>query len=176
MQTITFTKTTELKRTKPELEKTLNAKIIIKGKQITIETNDPLNEYEASMILEAMSFGFSADKALLLKNEGYIFRKVHIKDFTRRKNLRDVKARIIGTKGQTLQTLEQLSTCFFELKDNEVAMIGPAIKIEEATTALTNIIKGSKQANAYKFLESMNRSDRNNLNEDLGLKVKNQIK
>jgi len=170
MQTINFQKTAELRRTKAQLEKQLNIKLIIKGKQAMFNSQSPTDEYEANLVLEAMSFGFSADKALLLKDADYTFRDIHIKDFTKRKNLHDVKARIIGTKGQTLQTLEQLSGCFFELKENEVAIIGPAEKIEEATTALTNLIKGSKQANVYRFLESSNSLDKTKLSEDLGLK------
>ncbi len=157
METIIFSKTSELRRAQAELEKKLGVSITIKGRKVEIE-GEPIKEYEASLVLDAINFGFSAQKALLLKDEDMAFRKIPIKNFTRRKNLMDVKARIIGTKGQTLRTIKEISGCHLELRDNTVGIIGPTLSIEEATTALTNLIKGSKQANVYRYLEQINKT------------------
>ena len=43
------------------------------------------------------------------------------------------------------------------ITDSEVGVIGPTENIEYAVTAITNVIKGSKQTNAYKYLERVNR-------------------
>lgn len=159
METIIFSKTAELNRARSELEKRLNVKIEITGKKVTI-SGEALNEYEAALVLEAINFGFSAQKALILKDENAAFRVIPIKNFTRRKNLQDIKARIIGTNGQTLKTLEDLSGCFIELRENSVGIIGDVQSLEEATTALTNLIKGSKQSNIYRYLEKINASNK----------------
>ncbi len=155
METIYLQNTKEVRKEKASLEKALNVKIDVKGKQATI-SGDPLQEYEASIVLEAMSFGFSAKKALQLKNENFVFRKLLIKQFTKRKDLHDVRARLIGTRGKTKRTMEEISGCKIILHDNTLGILGPADKIEEATTALTNLIRGSKQANVYYFLERVN--------------------
>ncbi len=169
MQTITLSRTAEIRRTLKELEKKLNVKITLVGKQLSFE-GDSFDEYEAQLVLEAINLGFSTDKALLLKNEDYIFRSIHIKDHTRRKNLEEVRGRIIGTRGKTKTTLESLTDSNIVINDSSVAIIAPSINIEEATTAITNIIRGTKQTNAYRFLEKLNKKDIEDGLEDLGLK------
>jgi rRNA processing protein Krr1/Pno1 len=59
------------------------------------------------------------------------------------------------------------------VQGNDVSIIASPDNIEEALTAIKNLIRGSKQANVYHFLESMNTS-RKSLSEDLGLKSKNE--
>jgi len=155
METLYIKKTTELKRTKDELEKALKVKITIKANQVTID-GEPVDEFEASNVIEAIGMGFSAKKALLLKDPDYTFRKINIKHFTRRKNLEDVRARIIGKEGKTKKTMEDISGTYIVLDNNEVGLIGPTEEIDNETTAMLNLIKGTKQANVYKFLEKLN--------------------
>jgi len=166
MEAIFFDKVNELKREKVNLERTLGVKITIVGKKVTIE-GTALEEYEAHTILDAMRFGFSARIALSLKESDFVFKKINIKDFTRRKNLTEVKGRVIGTKGVTKHTIEEISGCKINLYKNEVGVIGQAESVEEALTALTNLIRGSKQSNVYQFLEKLNASQRE---EGLGFK------
>ncbi|MAG37938.1 hypothetical protein CMI45_00935 [Candidatus Pacearchaeota archaeon] len=166
METIYFQNTTELKKNLAKLEKSLNIKIELKGRQATL-SGSGLEEYEAQIVLEAMAFGFSTTKALLLKNPDFIFRKIHIRDHTRKKSLKEVKARIIGTKGKTLRTLENVSDAHLILKDNEVGIIAQAESIPEITTALTNLIRGTKQSNVYHYLEKVNKTKKE---EGLGIK------
>jgi len=115
-----------------------------------------------------MNFSFPLKEALLLTNEGYIFRKINIKDFTRRKNLDEVRARLIGTEGKTKRAMEEISGCVLVIKDKIVGIIGSTESIKDATTAITRLIKGSKQANVYSYLERMNREKKEK--SDLGLK------
>lgn len=160
METIYFDRLTELKRTHDELEKRLKVTITIEGRKVTIKGNT-FEEYEALTILEAMNFGFSAQTALMLKDEDIVFRIIHIKDFTNRKDLETVKARIIGTQGRTKRTIENLANCEVMIKGNEVGLICPAEEIDYVITGMTNLIRGSKQANVYKFLERINTSRKN---------------
>src|SRR3990167_3662842 len=97
----------ELRRAKSELEKSLNIEIKIQGRKVEIK-GSALEEYEASIILDAINSGFSAKKALLLKDESKIFRTLNIKDFTKKKNLEEVRARIIGKDGKTKKTIENI--------------------------------------------------------------------
>lgn len=145
-----------------QIEKKIGVKINIKGRKIEIE-GTPVEEYEASIIIEALDFGFKQKDALKLADENNIFRKLPIKKFTAKKNLEEVRGRIIGTEGKTKRTLEEISGCAVVIHNNQVGMIGPAENIEEATTALTKLIKGSKQANVYRFLEKMNAAKREKL-------------
>ena len=159
METIYFENTKEIKKAKEEIEKNLNVTITFTGKKAVIE-GAPLNEYEAWNILDAISFGFSAKKALQLKESELSFKKINIKDFTRRKNMYDVRARIIGKEGKVKRTIENLSDCEMIIKDNVIGIIGYAESIDIVITALTNLIRGSKVSNVYNFLERMNRDRR----------------
>ena len=157
MEVLIFDKTTELRKNKQELETKLNIKLSIQGKKVTIK-GDPLNEYEASIILNAINLGFSARKAITLKDESKIFRILNIKGLTRKKNLKQVRARIIGKEGKTKRTIENISGADIVIKDNEIGIIGNTELIEEIVTAVSNLVRGTKQANTYRYLEKMNRN------------------
>ena len=147
----------EVKKEKKFLERKLKIKINILGRKVTIQ-GDPLDEYEASLAFDAMSIGFSASTAAELKNENMIFEKLNIKDFSRKKNLEVIRGRLIGTHGKTKKTIEQIAGAKIKIKDNIIGIIAPAESIDSITTAITNIIRGSKQTNMYKYLERINTS------------------
>jgi ribosomal RNA assembly protein len=157
MQTIHFKNTAEIRRALSILEKKLKIKISIKGKSVSFE-GTALNEYEASLVLDAINLGFSSKKALQLTDEDYIFRRIFIKDFSNKKNLKEVKARIIGTKGRTKKTIENISNCDIVIHNNEIGIIGSAESIEDLITAITSLIRGTKQSNTYKYLEKINKN------------------
>lgn len=156
MESYYLKNTKEIKKEKELLEKKLGVKICIKGKQITIE-GPAVNEYEASIVMEALEFGFSARKSLVLLSDDMIFRRLHIRDFTRKKNLKEVKARIIGKEGKTKRTIESIADCEVKVVGNEMGIICNSSEIEEVTTAVTNLIRGTKASNVYGFLEKMNK-------------------
>lgn len=153
MQTLYFQKTSELRKNSKLLEKKLNIELSIKGGKVTMHSENPIDEYEAFIVLDAINFGFSAKKALLIKEQEMQFRIINIKNFTKKKNLKQVRARVIGTKGKTKKTIEHITNCHLVIKDNEIGLIGETESIEELITALTNLIKGSKQSNTYRYLE-----------------------
>jgi len=154
-----------LKKFKRKLQKELEVKITIEGNEVTID-GDADDEFFAEKIIIALNFGFPMDVALLIKKEEYLFEILNIKDYTSKKDLKTVRARIIGRGGKTLKTLATLSECFFELKDNNVGIIGSPENIEKAQNAIISIIQGSRQANVYSYLEK----HRTKQILDLGLK------
>ncbi|RLG12719.1 hypothetical protein DRN73_01580 [Candidatus Pacearchaeota archaeon] len=139
-------------KAKKELEKQLKIKITNRGKEVKI-LGKPEDEYIAEKVIDAINFGFPISTALLIKKEDYLFEILLIKNYTKRHDLERIKARIIGTKGGTLRTLHELTKCFFELKDNEVGIIGDPEYIKNAQEAIISIIRGSKQSNVYNYLE-----------------------
>ncbi|MBS3065461.1 hypothetical protein J4229_00215 [Candidatus Pacearchaeota archaeon] len=161
-KTLQMSSINKIKHNKEAIEKKIGVKITFKGRTIEIEGN-PVEEYEAVTILEALDFGFALKDAIRLTDENVIFRKLPIKHFTKRKNLEEVRGRVIGTKGKTKRNVEDVSGCAVALHNNTVGIIGPAENIEETTTGIKNLIKGSKQANVYRFLEKMNTAKREKL-------------
>src|SRR3989344_1113498 len=155
MEEIYIEKIEDIKKNKAEIEKKLNVKLTIAGNKILYESNS-FDEYEASLVFEAISFGFSVKIALNLKIEDNVFKVIHIKDYTKRK-LRDVKSRLIGAEGKTRKIISNISNCHILINESDVGIIGYVKEVENASTAITNLIKGSKQANMYRYLERMNR-------------------
>lgn len=158
METFLLERTRELLREKSFLEEKLNVKITVEGRKVTIE-GDALDEYEASVILDAIGFGFPAKVAIILKDPAFAFRKLNIKDITNKKNnFQVIRGRLIGTRGRTKRTIEEISQCKLVIhnKDNMVGIIGASDEIDIAITAMTSLIKGSKQSNVYNYLEKRN--------------------
>lgn len=139
-------------KNKKKLEEELGIKITGEGKEITIH-GSPENEYIAEKVIDALEFGFPFSVALLIKEEDFMFEVLNIKDYTRRKDLIAVRARIIGKQGKTLKTLLELTKCHFEIKDNQVGIIGEPEYIRNAQEAMISLIRGAKHANVYSFLE-----------------------
>jgi ribosomal RNA assembly protein len=167
MKTIYIDKIQRIIKNKKRLQELLKIKLTNRGREVTID-GSPEDEYIAEKVLEALNFGFPFSTAISLKDN--IFEVINIKDHTKRQDLQRIRARIIGTGGKTLKTLSDLTGCSFEIKDNNIGILGPAENIEQGQNALISIIKGAKQAHVYGLLEK-NRPERI---EDLGLKKKDK--
>jgi ribosomal RNA assembly protein len=155
METIYCGRVGDIKKEKTFLEKKLGVKIEVKGKNVTVDGLS-FDEYEATTVLNAISFGFPVKTAIMLKDENLVFRIIPIKNFTRRKDLRVVKGRLIGTEGKTKKTIENLADCKVIIRDKEVGVLCESEEVEYIITAITGIIRGSKQSNMYRFLEKIN--------------------
>ena len=152
MKTILSEKLPRILKNKKRLESKLNVKITNRGKEVFIQ-GKPTDEYIAEKIIDALNFGFPFSTAILIKEEDFIFEILNIKDYTKRHDLKRIRARIIGKKGKTLQTLHQLTKCYFELKDNHIGIICSPEFLENGQEAVISIIRGAKQSNVYSFLE-----------------------
>ena len=137
---------------KSRLEKSLNVKITNRGREVSIK-GSPEDEYYAEKVIEALNLGFRFDTAILIKDEDFNFEILNIKDYTNRKDLDRIRARIIGTGGKTLKVLHDLTDCFLMMEENKIGVIGHSENIKNAEEAIKLIVQGSKQSNVYNFLE-----------------------
>ncbi len=160
-------------KNKPRLERELKIKITNKGKDFFLDGTAE-NEYLALKVFEAMELGFSAEKALLLKNETNILHRIEIKKITKRHDLERIRARIIGTHGKTIGNLSRLSHCHLALNNNQIGIIGDAELIDEAILAVKSIVQGSKQGNVYTRLEKETKKRR--YNPEYNQYIKNELK
>lgn len=165
MEKLLCDKVARIIRNKKRLEKELAIRITNQGKEFFLE-GKPQDEFVAVKVLEALDFGFPYADALSIKRDSNLFEIVNIKDYTHSRDLKRVRARIIGKAGKALRTLSNVSHCFFELKDNEVGIIGAPELIQYAQNALISLIGGAKHSNVYHNLEKIKISDP----VDLGLK------
>ncbi len=165
MKTILSEKFIRVIKNKKKLEEVLKVKITNRGKEISI-SGKAEDEYVAEKVIDALNFGFPFSNVLEIKEQNFTFEILNIKDYTKKQDLKSVRARIIGTQGKTLSTLTTLTLCHFEIKDNEIGIIGRPEHIENAQNAIISIVKGAKQTNIYSYLEKHQIKP----TEDLGLK------
>lgn len=163
MKTIHIKNVHEIQKNIPLLQKKLKVGLKIIDHQISI-TGKEENIYDAERVLDALNADFSIDNALLLIDPEYLFEVVNIKNFTRRSNLEDVRARLVGTKGKTKKLMERLSDCFIKLRGNTVYIIGPAEDMRDTMTAVERLIRGSAQGKVYGFLERSRTSHKRDRN------------
>ena len=138
--------------------------VLIKGKELA--------EFKVEKIVQAIDFGFELEDALLLLEDDFTLEFIDIKGHTHRKNLHDVRSRIIGTRGKALNTIENLTGAILAVKDNRVGVISEAENLDEVNKAVESIIRGAKHGNAFASLERSNRSKKveHLKGEDLGLR------
>ncbi len=152
MKTLIADKPVRILKAKKQLEKKLNLKIGIEGNKVTID-GKPEDEYLGEKVLEAFDFGFPFSDAIRISEELNIFEVINIKEHTHRKDLKVIRARIIGRGGKTLKVMRDLTDCAFEIKDNEVGIIGKAENMPNGKSAVLSVIRGAKQADVYSYLE-----------------------
>jgi KH domain-containing protein len=139
---------------KEEIERAFKIRITNRTNPLIIEGN-PENEITAIGFFEAVDLGFSIPKALELKLDNFEFKKIKIKSIATRKNLSQVRARVIGKHRKVMDNIEYLTGCDLALHDNEVGIIGPSEAVSVAEEALRTLIAGSKHATIYAFLEKI---------------------
>jgi len=156
----------KIKANKSLLEKKLKIRIIISGRRVDIEGKS-FDIFVAERVLEAINKNFPIDISLLLLDEDFVLEEIPIKEFTRKKDLSLVRARILGKKGRTIEVISELSDCYITLTENTVAILGPAEKIKDAEHALKSLISGAKQSKVYGYLEKARKKV---FTEDIGLR------
>jgi KH domain-containing protein len=138
---------------KLDLESKLDVKLNIRNEEVDF-IGEQVKIYAAEKVIEAVDRNFSIEVALLLLYPEYILENIPIKNFTRKtRDLKEVRARIIGTEGKSLKTLTELSGCHLSLNNNTLSIIGEFEKIKEAENAVTNLIQGSKHSKIFSYLE-----------------------
>ena len=169
MQSLTVQRIKRVQKVIPKLEERLKVKISINGRRLTIRGKE-LDRFIAEKIFRATDFGFDPDDAMLLANDDYTFEIINIKDHTRRKNLVDVRARVIGTEGKAKRTIELLTGAVLFVRVNEVGIIVDSAHLDAVTTGLTSLIQGAKHGNVFAYLEKQGSIIRRSKDDDLGLR------
>ena len=142
------------------LEESFKIKLSNKGHLLFIDGKAE-DEYLALEAIEALNLGFSIKEVLLLKNDEFVFEKIYIKNITKRRNMSQVRGRVIGEGGKALRVIEELSDAYISVHDNMVGVIGEVDNVKKAIYALKRIIAGSKHSAMYSYLEKQKVIEKN---------------
>ncbi len=160
----------KIKRAVPPIENKIKIKIGFGKNQISIKGSE-LNEFLVENIVRAIDFGFEIDDALLLSNTEFVLEFIEIKEHTRRKNLKDVRSRIIGRDGRAKRTIEKLTGAAIVINGNDIGVIVDAEHLSTTIQGIESLIGGSKHGNVFGFLERQN-ANLSKMMTGLGLRKK----
>jgi ribosomal RNA assembly protein len=159
----------KVKKAVPAIENKIKVKIGFGKGQISVSGSE-LNEFLVDKIVRAVDFGFHIDDALLLTNEDFVLEFIEVKEHTRRKNLKEVRSRLIGTGGKARKTIENLTGSVIVIHNNTVGVIVDSVHLDATIQGIESLIQGAKHGNVFAYLEKQNISRRKFDKEDLGLK------
>ena len=159
----------KIKKAVSLIENKTKIRISLTGNRVVMKGSE-LNAFLVEKIIKAVDFGFDAEDAVLLLNENYVLEFINLKDHTRKRNLEEVRGRVIGIRGRAKKTIEELSGAVVAIRDNEIGIIVGAEQLDNVCQAFVSIIKGAKHANVFSYLERGNRNLKKIDSEDLGLK------
>ncbi|HHE75700.1 MAG: RNA-processing protein [Thermoplasmata archaeon] len=120
---------------------------------------DPLMALKARDFVRAVANGFSPERAWRIFKEDVYFEVIDIKEFVgkRENRIRVLRGRIIGKNGKTRRIIEELSGASISVYEYSVAIIGNYNQVEVAKRAVEMLLRGSKHATIYHFLEKKRR-------------------
>ena len=149
---------------KKDLEDKSGIKIIIDSNngEVTFDENsstDPLMSLKVENIINAISRGFSPEKAFLLFSDDADFFVFDLRDYAGKKDthIRRLKSRVIGREGKTKRVLEELTNSKVSVHGHTVSIISDIIRINILKKSIDMLLTGSKHATVYHFVEAQMR-------------------
>jgi len=161
----------KIKKAVPLIENKIKIKISFGKGNVNLE-GSAFDEFLVEKIIRAVDFGFHVEDALLLRDENFIIEFLDVKEYTYRKNLKEVRARLIGTGGKARKTIENLTGAIIVVHNNKVGIIVDNFHLDSVTQAVQSLIHGARHGNVFAYLEKQNVSRRQFDDDDLGLKKK----
>lgn len=119
------------------------------------EAKDPFMIFKVENIVKAIGRGFSPENALKLLDDDFDFFIFDIHDYVKKTpaHVHRVKARIIGTNGKTKKVLEDITGSKISIYGHTIAIICHLIDMDIVKKAIDKLLKGSKHATVYRFVE-----------------------
>jgi ribosomal RNA assembly protein len=169
MRNVVVENKVKVRKAVPAIENKVKVKVGVRKDGVSVRGSE-LNEYLVEKVVQAVDFGFDVEDALLLVNEDFVLEFVDVKEHTRRKNLRDVRARLIGTGGKARKTIENLTGAVIVISGNRVGVIVDSDHLDAVVQAIESLAQGAKHGNVFARLEKQNVARGRFDEEDLGLK------
>lgn len=145
---------------KKYIEERTGIKLIIDSEGGDVNLNEekciePVFALKVRDIVRAIGRGFSPEIAFRLFEDENFFELIEIKEYSGKseKDKSRLKARIIGTKGKTKKTIENLTGADIVIYGDTVGIIGNEIELNIARNAIEMLLRGSEHYSVYKFLE-----------------------
>lgn len=140
-------------KTKSRIEDCTRCKISVSDGQVSVE-GEPMDEWAAKDIVQAIGRGFNPEKALMLVQPDNVYESIDLSEFasTPKSKIR-IRGRLIGEKGRTRRFIERNTGAMMSVYGKTVSLIGPFDCVNLAHQAVQMLISGSRHSTVYRFLE-----------------------
>ncbi len=145
---------------KKQIERETSVKITVDSMDgdVFLFSDDALKLYTVREIITAVGRGFNPDVALQLLKPDYAFEQLNLAGKVKTKNhLIRIKGRVIGSNGKARELIEELADCKISVFGKTISIIGRVESANVCRKAIESLIKGSRHASVYKFLEKHRR-------------------
>ncbi|HDJ26756.1 MAG: RNA-processing protein [Thermoplasmata archaeon] len=148
---------------KRKIEEETGVRLIIDSEsgEVTIDDSgaDPDKALRALNVVKAIARGFSPERAFRLLQDGVYLEIIDIRDFAGKSRNRRIRlrGRVIGRKGRSRKTIEEMSGAYVSVYGDTVAIIGDPLQIDLASRAVEKLLQGSKHSTAYRYIERRKR-------------------
>ena len=154
-------------KTKIKICKMCNVEIAVESKtgQITIGSTtknfDENGALKARDIINAISNGFSPERAFRILDDDSLFQVLDLRNFTTSSNSTNrIKGRIIGEKGKARKNIEELTNTFISIYGHTVSLIGNYEETKLALDAIMLLINGRSHKTVYEMLYQAKRKSK----------------
>lgn len=121
---------------------------------VKIKGKNALLLYLCREIIRAIGRGFNPEIAMLLLKQDYGFEVLTLTDYARSKSdMERLKGRVIGEGGKARKVIEELTGCNISVYGKTVSIIGRVEDVPFARRAIESLLRGSKHATVYRWLE-----------------------
>lgn len=155
MRKLIINSATKVKNAIPKILQKVDVKIEVKRGNAILDGTE-VNEFMAEKIIQALDFGFDIEDAIGLVNEDVNIDYINIKEHTHRKNLTEIRSRIIGTEGKAKRAIETLTGAAVVIHNNVVGIISDADHMPHAIQGIISLIQGAKHSNVFSYIERQN--------------------
>jgi ribosomal RNA assembly protein len=154
-------------KTKIKICKMCNVEIAVESKtgQITIGSTtknfDENGALKARDIINAISNGFSPERAFRILDDESLFQVLDLRNFTTSSNSTNrIKGRIIGEKGKARKNIEELTNTFISIYGHTVSLIGNYEETKLALDAIMLLVNGRSHKTVYEMLYQAKRKSK----------------
>lgn len=159
----------KIKKAIPRIKDKIDIFMDLKRSSLTINGNE-FEEFTVAKIVEAIDFGFEIDDALMLLKDDRALEYVNMKEHTHRKNLMEIRSRVIGTEGKAKQTIENLTDSVIVIHNNVVGIIADTAHMPYTIQGIISLVQGAKHGNVFSYIERQNANLRKIKPDELGLR------
>jgi len=149
--------------TKKEIEDILGVKINLDSESGEYEIKpafespkyNPLNQFTAQKIINAINRGFNPKKAMKLLDETFDLEIFNLYDLLGKseKKMKRMKGRIIGRNGEIRKAVERFAESYVSVYGKTVSLIADYENLQIARKAVNMILGGTPHHTVLRFLE-----------------------